>query len=189
MAKGTVNWDSQETWQRIVAAIIATGVKVSEPFFTSSSIFLLLSYPRHHYPITNEIFLFHRLTTRYLLFLSSPLPSFPNLNSQQQVAIHFGTTYDTIQHRFRTIKIEAIVLKEQVERGERLDESSGTPKQKKTKRNNSSSNSTTATPKSTPKKDTLSCKSAFLSFFPLRFSFLCFTAPPRKTSSERSAGY
>lgn len=32
MAKGTVNWDSQETWQRIVAAIIATGVKVSEPF-------------------------------------------------------------------------------------------------------------------------------------------------------------
>ncbi|EMF11810.1 uncharacterized protein SEPMUDRAFT_156743 [Sphaerulina musiva SO2202] len=66
MAKGTVNWDSQETWQRIVAAIIATGVK--------------------------------------------------------QVAIHFGTTYDTIQHRFRTIKIEAIVLKEEVEREEDEEE-------------------------------------------------------------------
>lgn len=164
MAKGTVNWDSQETWQRIVAAIIATGVKVSpfSPPHPSSSSSSSLSYPRHHYPITNDIFFFHRLTTRYLLFLSSPLPSSSNLNSQQQVAIHFGTTYDTIQHRFRTIKIEAIVLKEEVERGERLDESSGTPKQKKTKRNNSSSNSTTATPKSTPKKDTLSCKSAFL---------------------------
>lgn len=28
MGKSTVNWDSQETWQRVVAAIIATGVKV-----------------------------------------------------------------------------------------------------------------------------------------------------------------
>lgn len=64
------------------------------------------------------------------------------------------------------------MLKEQVERGERLDESS-TPKQKKKRsnNNNSSSNSTTATPKSTPKKDTLSCKSAFLSFSPFAFLF------------------
>lgn len=65
------------------------------------------------------------------------------------------------------------MLKEEVERGERLDESS-TPKQKKKRsnnNNNSSSNSTTATPKSTPKKDTLSCKSAFLSFSPFAFLF------------------
>lgn len=140
---------------------------------SSSSSSSPLSYPRHHYPITNDIFFFHRLTTRYLLFLSSPLPSSSNLNSQQQVAIHFGTTYDTIQHRFRTIKTEAIVLKEEVERGERLDESS-TPKQKKKRNNNSSSssNSTTATtPKSTPKKDALSCKSAFLFFFPPEIFF------------------
>lgn len=47
MAKGTVNWDSQETWQRIVAAIIATGVKVSEPFFTSSSFLIHLPPPSH----------------------------------------------------------------------------------------------------------------------------------------------
>lgn len=25
---GTVNWDNVETWQRVVAAIVATGVKV-----------------------------------------------------------------------------------------------------------------------------------------------------------------
>lgn len=29
MAKGTVDWNSPETWQRAVAAILATGVKVS----------------------------------------------------------------------------------------------------------------------------------------------------------------
>lgn len=51
MAKGTVNWDSQETWQRIVAAIIATGVKVSEPFLLLLLLLLALisetSLPDH----------------------------------------------------------------------------------------------------------------------------------------------
>lgn len=28
---GTVNWDNVETWQRVVAAIVATGVKVCLP--------------------------------------------------------------------------------------------------------------------------------------------------------------
>ena len=29
MAKGTTNWDNVETWERVVASIVATGVKVS----------------------------------------------------------------------------------------------------------------------------------------------------------------
>lgn len=28
MANGKVDWDSQATWQRVIAAILATGVKV-----------------------------------------------------------------------------------------------------------------------------------------------------------------
>ncbi|KAI5364943.1 hypothetical protein Slin15195_G044810 [Septoria linicola] len=96
MGKSTVDWNSQETWQRVVAAIIATGVKID----------------------------------------------------YKQVALHFGTTYDTIENRFRKIKKEAIVLKEEVETGERGQSTPvrksatfGTPKK---------------TPRDTPKKDPLS---------------------------------
>lgn len=32
MGKSTVNWESQETWQRVCAAIIATGVKVTSSY-------------------------------------------------------------------------------------------------------------------------------------------------------------
>ncbi|CZT21594.1 uncharacterized protein RCC_07458 [Ramularia collo-cygni] len=94
MAKGTtVNWDSQETWQRVVASIIATGIKID----------------------------------------------------YRQVALHFDTTYDTIENRFRKIKKEAAVLKEEVERGDRGENAGG----------RKSAPATPRKPK-TPKKDPLS---------------------------------
>ncbi|GIZ47911.1 hypothetical protein CKM354_001098800 [Cercospora kikuchii] len=94
MGKSTVNWDSQETWQRVVAAIIATGVKID----------------------------------------------------YKQVALHFGTTYDTIENRFRKIKKEAAVLKAEVESGERGEI---TPARK------SAASSPKKTPRNTPRKDAL----------------------------------
>lgn len=116
MAKGTVNWDSQETWQRVVASIIATGIKVRN---IASSI--------NHMSLLTVFQIDYR-----------------------QVALHFDTTYDTIENRFRKIKKEAAVLKEEVERGDRGDNAGG----------RKSAPATPRKPK-TPKKDPLSseCRS------------------------------
>ncbi|KAK5121934.1 hypothetical protein LTR85_004506 [Meristemomyces frigidus] len=67
MAGGTTNWDSTETWQRVVAAIIATGVKLD----------------------------------------------------LKAIATYYGTTYDTLENRFRKIKKDAAVLKDEIESGKR----------------------------------------------------------------------
>ncbi|EME43241.1 hypothetical protein DOTSEDRAFT_72589 [Dothistroma septosporum NZE10] len=94
MAKGTLDWSSPETWQRVVAAIMATGVKVD----------------------------------------------------LKQTATYFGTTYDTLENRFRKLKKEAATLKEEIDKGERSEIS--TPSRTK------STPSTPRNPK-TPKKDLL----------------------------------
>ncbi|QIW98483.1 hypothetical protein AMS68_004001 [Peltaster fructicola] len=67
MGKAGVNWDSTETWQRLVASIIASGVKLD----------------------------------------------------LRVVALHFGTTYDTLENRFRKIKKDAAVQKQEIESGVR----------------------------------------------------------------------
>jgi hypothetical protein len=138
MGKATVNWDSQETWQRVVAAIIASGVKVQD--------------------------LDSEATT-----LSLSLTDTSSQIDQKQVALYFGTTYDTskshrtivspdkasnsltltsplVENRFRKIKKEAQVLKEEVESGERGEIA---PARK-------SAPSTPRKPRATPKKDALS---------------------------------
>ncbi|KAF2766756.1 hypothetical protein EJ03DRAFT_353651 [Teratosphaeria nubilosa] len=61
------NWESKETWERLVASIIATGVKID----------------------------------------------------LRATATYFGTTYDTLENRFRKIKKESAVLKQEVESGAR----------------------------------------------------------------------
>ncbi|KAF2208432.1 hypothetical protein CERZMDRAFT_101499 [Cercospora zeae-maydis SCOH1-5] len=95
MGKSTVNWDSQETWQRVVAAILATGIKID----------------------------------------------------YKQVALHFGTTYDTIENRFRKIKKEAAVLKAEAENGERGEIAAA---------RKSAASTPKKTPRNTPKTDVLS---------------------------------
>ncbi|KAK4501702.1 hypothetical protein PRZ48_007511 [Zasmidium cellare] len=110
MANGKVDWDSQATWQRVIAAILATGVKVCiAPAF---------------------MFDIKLITCQVDL---------------KQTAMYFGTTYDTLENRFRKIKKESATLKEEVERGER-----GEIAPTRTKSN-------PATPrKATPKKQALS---------------------------------
>lgn len=66
-AADKVNWNDVETWQRVVAALLATGIK-------------------------------------------------PDL---KQTATFFGTTYDTLENRFRKIKKDAQVLKDEVNSGQR----------------------------------------------------------------------
>ncbi|KAK3717746.1 hypothetical protein LTR37_005517 [Vermiconidia calcicola] len=67
MAKGTTNWESAETWQRVVASILATGVKID----------------------------------------------------LRAVATYYGTTYDTLENRFRKLKKDAADLKTEVDGGDR----------------------------------------------------------------------
>ncbi|KAK5129529.1 hypothetical protein LTR08_003188 [Meristemomyces frigidus] len=64
---GGINWDSSETWERMVAAIVASGVKLD----------------------------------------------------LKSVAAYYGTTYDTLENRFRKIKKVAATLKAEVDGGER----------------------------------------------------------------------
>ncbi|CAK3831146.1 Hypothetical predicted protein [Lecanosticta acicola] len=90
-----VNWNSVETWQRVVAAMLATGIK-------------------------------------------------PDL---RQTATYFGTTYDTLENRFRKIKKEADVLKGEVSNGARGEVTA--PSRQK-------SAPTTPRKRQTPKKDALS---------------------------------
>ncbi|EME81738.1 uncharacterized protein MYCFIDRAFT_87101 [Pseudocercospora fijiensis CIRAD86] len=103
MGAGKVNWDSQETWQRVVAAIIATGVKVD----------------------------------------------------LKQTALYFGTTYDTLENRFRKIKKESEVLKNEVSNGERSQISTpsrSTPKKPSPKKDALANVTNGRVTKSTPKK-------------------------------------
>ena len=65
----------------------------------------------------------------------------------KQTATYFGTTYDTLENRFRKIKKEAATLKEEIDKGDRSELS--TPSRSK------SAPSTPRKPK-TPKKDPLS---------------------------------
>lgn len=65
----------------------------------------------------------------------------------KQTAAYFGTTYDTLENRFRKIKKEATTLKDEIDNGER----SGVTTPSRTK----SASSTPRKPK-TPKKDPLS---------------------------------
>ncbi|KAK3710626.1 hypothetical protein LTR37_010254 [Vermiconidia calcicola] len=67
MAKSTTNWESAETWQRVVASILATGVKID----------------------------------------------------LRAVATYYGTTYDTLENRFRKLKKDAADLKAEVDGGDR----------------------------------------------------------------------
>ena len=84
---GKVSWDSVEVWQKLVAAIIASGVKVriSQPFPLIST----------HASKANN-------STK--IDVSS-------------VASHFGTTYDTIENRLRPVKKQAKEMKEAVSNG------------------------------------------------------------------------
>lgn len=90
---GKTDWESAETWQRVVASIIATGVKVS---LCSSS---LLSR-------SAECFLVAYRTNRSQLDLKA-------------MATIYGCTYDTLENRFRKIKKLAVTLKEEANSGER----------------------------------------------------------------------
>lgn len=65
----------------------------------------------------------------------------------KQTATYFGTTYDTLENRFRKIKKEAATLKDEVDKGDRSE----MPTPSRTK----SAPSTPRKPK-TPKKDALS---------------------------------
>ena len=62
---------------------------------------------------------------------------FPQLDLKT-IATYYGTTYDTLENRFRKIKKDADILKAEVDGGDRVPT---TPRKSKT-----------------PKKDTLSCK-------------------------------
>ena len=86
MGKPTTNWESVETWQRLVSSILATGYKVSK------------CLPSNLKTVTDGY------------------DSKPDLKT---TAIYFGTTYDTLENRFRKLKKEAETLKAEVERGER----------------------------------------------------------------------
>lgn len=96
-ATDKVNWNDVETWQRVVAALLATGIK-------------------------------------------------PDL---KQTATFFGTTYDTLENRFRKIKKDAQVLKDEVNSGQRGEVTAP-----------SRARSAPSTPRKakTPKKDALGSK-------------------------------
>jgi hypothetical protein len=84
---GKVSWDSVEVWQKLVAAIIASGVKVRiSQSFHSSSIQA------------------NKADNSAKIDVSS-------------VASHFGTTYDTIENRLRPVKKQAKEMKEAVSNG------------------------------------------------------------------------
>ena len=121
MPKSTVNWDSAETWERIVASIIASGVKVC---------------------------------SRVLPCLRScPPVNFCDIQLDLgSIAKYYGTTYHTLENRFRKTRKDAKVLEAEVNSGERGDE--GTPTRTK---------SAPATPRKakTPKKDPLESRSRF----------------------------
>ena len=87
---GKLSWDTVEVWQKLVAAIIASGVKVnSSPSLKTKSL---------------------QLENRGTRLTSSQI-------DVSNVATHFGTTYDTIENRLRPIKKQAKVLQEQVSNG------------------------------------------------------------------------
>ncbi|KAF7189215.1 hypothetical protein HII31_09368 [Pseudocercospora fuligena] len=120
MGNGKVNWDSQETWQRVIAAIIATVVKVDAS--VSSIVYKIL--------------------TQYQVDL-------------KQTALYFGTTYDTLENRFRKIKKESEILKKEVSSGERAEISTpsrSTPKKSSPKKDALANVTNGRVSKSTPKK-------------------------------------
>ncbi|KAI7281225.1 hypothetical protein KC345_g4235 [Hortaea werneckii] len=82
---GTINWDNVGTWQRVVAAIVATGVKID----------------------------------------------------LKSTAMYYGTTYDTLENRFRKIKKLSAELKEEVDNGERgeVKAKPATPRKPRTPKN------------------------------------------------------
>lgn len=140
MAKGnTVNWDSQETWQRVVAAVC--------------SIYAIFPYARH--TLTSGPLL-HRSSPPVSRSISSRLPSTSALRTfsrepctepaSARHMLNTSNSYDTLENRFRKIKKESAVLKAEVENGERtpISTPSRTPKQNKMK--------------STPQKDPLGCE-------------------------------
>ena len=86
---GKLSWDTVEVWQKLVAAIIASGVKVSSPLT-----FYQLSQPSRR----------RKQLTASQIDVSN-------------VATHFGTTYDTIENRLRPVKKQAKILQEQVSNG------------------------------------------------------------------------
>ncbi|WPG98683.1 Hypothetical protein R9X50_00147700 [Acrodontium crateriforme] len=110
--KTKVNWESAEVWQRVVASLIATGVKID----------------------------------------------------LRQMAVYFGTTYDTLENRFRKVKKLATVLKDEVDGGERPDlpkgrSNSSTPRKQRTpKKNSLSVVEKSRVSKSTPRKKTIKHK-------------------------------
>jgi len=104
--QGKTDWDSAETWQRVVASMIATGAKVrSHP----------PSLPSHHFqndsvPVSATGIIPHHGSS---IFTN---PSQPDLKA---MAIAYGCTYDTLENRFRNIKKLAITLKQEIDSGER----------------------------------------------------------------------
>ena len=109
-----MNWNDVETWKRLVASIVATGVKVGS--------FICICY--------SEL-------TRIVQI---------DLN---ETAKHFGTTYSTLENRFRPIKKDAAAMQ-----GDKTgNDGETTPRTK----------AGPATPRSkTPKKDVLHSMSACL---------------------------
>ncbi|EMC97331.1 hypothetical protein BAUCODRAFT_23648 [Baudoinia panamericana UAMH 10762] len=98
---GTTDRSSAETWQRVVAAIIASGIKGSDSLQIDLKV----------------------------------------------TATYYGTTYDTLENRFRKLKKDAAELKKEVESGQRGEVA--VPARTK------SAPTTPRKPK-TPKKDALS---------------------------------
>lgn len=125
MGKQLTNWESTETWQRLVSSMLATGYK-------------------------------------------------PDLRA---TATYFGTTYDTLENRFRKLKKEAEVLKSEVDRGDRVEII--TPSRTK------STPSTPRKPK-TPKKDPLECKSIVAYRVIDRSLLIAFSCCQRKSHEEDS---
>jgi hypothetical protein len=92
-AQGKIAWDNLEAYQKLVAAIIATDVKVSST----------LSSPPHHITISR----LHILPSS-LRILTCLLRSQIDIRA---IAHYYGTTYDTLENRFRPLKKMAAQLK------------------------------------------------------------------------------